>query len=560
MTIMRGQHLIGRVLGSCVLERVLAYGGTSAVFLAQQHYPERPVAIKVFLPRSSMDTKMQKDFYTRFLREAKAASQLEHPNILPIYSYGEQDGLPYIIMPYMEGGTLREYIVKHGPLSIREAQWYLEQIASALDYAHEHGCVHCDVKPANILLNSDGQVMLADFGIAHLTQANSPDPVSSSGVKAPITLMGTPDYMSPEQALGQPLDGRSDVYSLGIMLFYLLSGTHPFRGASTIAIALLHVHEPPPALGLLRAEVTPEIDRVLSKALAKKPAERFQTADEFRAAFDEAVALSSPKNKSKQQRFSLDAQYMMLTPQPVVHIKATHQRFWPFSRLVSIAALLLIIMLVIAGTVGFFTFNSANGPANASSKIPVSIVHHAVPRDELANTESWPRSSTNSTFFFSGQQYHIRNTSLRYLVLAFYLEHDYANFHLTVSTSQTHGTQDGADYYGVVLRSTDDQSHYYFFEISAWHGGQYQFSYFNGDWHSLAAGPVTGLITSLGKSNVIGIEARGGTFAFSINGKPVGPAIIDKVTPLLTKGEIGFGVEEKGTEVAFSHLYIDVLK
>ena len=141
MSTTRGHHLIGQVLGSCVIEKLLGYGGTSAVFLAQQRTPEQKVAIKVFLPRSNMSVQMQKDFYIRFLREAEAASQLDHPNILPIYSYGERDGLPYIIMPFMPGGTLSEYIAEHGCLTLHEAQWYLEQISSALDYAHEHGCV-----------------------------------------------------------------------------------------------------------------------------------------------------------------------------------------------------------------------------------------------------------------------------------------------------------------------------------------------------------------------------------------------------------------------------------
>src|SRR5438270_6046559 len=182
MSTTRGQHLIGKVLGSCVIERLLGYGGTSAVFLAQQHTPEQKVAIKVFLPRSNLNAQMQKDYYSRFLLEAEAASKLDHPNILPIYSYGEQDGLPYIVMPYMPGGTLSEYMAKRGPLSLPEAQWYLKQIAAALDYAHTHGCVHCDVKPANILLDSDGHVMLSDFVIAHVVQSydSSTQPLTKS--------------------------------------------------------------------------------------------------------------------------------------------------------------------------------------------------------------------------------------------------------------------------------------------------------------------------------------------------------------------------------------------
>src|SRR5713101_185110 len=159
----RGQHLIGQEIGSCILEKLLGYGGSSAVFLAQSRTPDEKVAVKVFLPRSTMDRQMQKNFYQRFLREAEAASELDHPKILSIYSYGEYNGLPYIIMPYMPGGTLSEYVAKYGPLSLSEAQKYLEQISSALDYAHENGRVHCDVKPANLLLDGWGNVVLSDF-------------------------------------------------------------------------------------------------------------------------------------------------------------------------------------------------------------------------------------------------------------------------------------------------------------------------------------------------------------------------------------------------------------
>ena len=200
MAVTRGQHLIGKRLGSCTLERLLGYGGSSAVFLAQEYDPERKVAVKVFMPRMGLNSQMQRDFYRRFLREAEAASKLDHPNILPVYSYGEEDGLPYIIMPYMSGGTLAEYIARCGPLSWLEVQWYLEQLASALDYAHSQGCVHCDVKPANILLDSEGHVLLSDFGIARLTRVEGGGEIADG--HGPGVVMGTPDYISPEQASG----------------------------------------------------------------------------------------------------------------------------------------------------------------------------------------------------------------------------------------------------------------------------------------------------------------------------------------------------------------------
>jgi serine/threonine protein kinase len=232
----RGQHLLGKVVGDCLLEQVIGYGGSSAVFLAQPRNGEQKVAVKVFLPRSTMDSQAQKSFYRRFLREAQAASELDHPHILSVYSYGEHQGLPYIVMPYMPGGTLSDYVKREGPLSLRAAQSYLKQIADALDYAHSCGCVHCDVKPANILLGEDGQVVLSDFGIVRLLEGTSL--TAQQTMKSPEILMGTPDYISPEQALGEPLDGRSDVYSLAVTLYFLLAGEPPFKSDNSIAMAL----------------------------------------------------------------------------------------------------------------------------------------------------------------------------------------------------------------------------------------------------------------------------------------------------------------------------------
>ncbi len=566
MSTTRGQHLIGKVIGSCTLEKLLGYGGTSAVFLAKQHGSEQKVAVKVFLPRNSMTARMQRDFYLRFLQEAEAASKLDHPNILPIYSYGEQDGLPFIIMPYMEGGTLSEYTAQHGCLLLSEAQWYLAQIASALDYAHEQGCVHCDVKPANILLNSDGQAMLSDFGIARIVL-----PVSENGgagnanhpvTKVPETLMGTPDYISPEQALALPLDGRSDIYSLGITLFYLLAGRLPFRADSTIAVALLQVHEPPPLLGLLRADISPQIDAVIQKALAKKPEDRFQTVTEFSAAFDYAIATSDiffqASKDPAQAQFLLareDTNFSNKHPSaissPVVRVKPVPPRSTPFRRLFIALAIILILVVGTAATAGVITSHFA-------PKIPIiqtttSAGHTLI--DDLADNNNWP-TDTGHTFFFLGQHYYIRNSSSQFVALALYADHSYHNFQLTVTMSEVKGPRNGADYYGIVFRSNDLQSSYYLFEVVAWGGGQYQFLRYNGKYTPLAGGSAPSLITGIGKGNTVTIVAKDDTFSFLINGKPVGSTITDKSHHAFTSGEIGLYVEEQGTEVSFSHLYV----
>ncbi len=555
MTTTRGQHLIGTVLGTCVLERLIGYGGSSAVFLGQQHSPNRKVAVKVFLPRSTMDAQSRRDFYRRFLREAEAASHLNHPNILPIYSYGEQDGLPYIIMPYMSGGTLSEYMTKHGPLSLEEAQWHLEQIASALDYAHQHGCIHCDVKPANILLDGERRIMLADFGIAHL-MPNSELEAQETATKNPEALMGTPDYISPEQALGQSLDGRSDVYSLGIMLFYLLSKQLPFRADSSLSLALMHIHEVPPSLHRVRADISPAINRVIRKSLAKKREQRFQTAQAFSAAFTEAI--NNVEDDTIVDPFG-NEEPPAPPAKPVVQIKS----FTPVARILTMPRVLIaaaLLLLIIGGAVMSTVYLSHRLPVGASG-IQTSLMHGTKQTDSnvLNNDDYWPLSNN---FFYDQQHqyYHIVNKSAQASALALYNQHQYANFHLSVTMVFVHGVHDASDYYGIVFRASTDQSRYYLFEMMSSHTGQYIFWRFDGKWQTLASGPVNSLTVGPQKQNTLTIDAHNSTFSFLVNDKPLGPTVHDSSSSPLTSGEVGLYVEQQDAEVAFSHLYITTPK
>ncbi|HEX6483348.1 MAG TPA: protein kinase [Ktedonobacteraceae bacterium] len=550
MTITRGQHLIGKKIGSYVLERLLGYGGSSAVFLAQDSTSDEKVAIKVFLPRSTMDVQMQKNFYHRFLREAEAASKLDHPHILSIYSYGQDHGLPYIIMPYMPGGTLSEYVQKHGPLSLTAAEHYLGQIASALDYAHEQGCVHCDVKPANILLDGAGNAMLLDFGIARLMQPE--ETTVQQSMKSPETLMGTPDYISPEQALGQPLDGRSDIYSLGVTLFFLLAGSPPFKAESSIAMALQHVHETPPPLGLMRADITPQIDLVVGTALAKWPEERYQTAGAFRDAFAGAVA--SPENSDAID--SADGNFLVSSGvfrrsltvlNPVVRIKPVLAGSFKRSRTTVAVLLLLPLLLVSGATVGIIKFFIHSQPASPTVTISPSSY------DILANDSgNWQNSST---YFFKNGQYTIMNTSTKGVALAFYGNHEYSNFRLSVTLSKISSLQNGADYSGVVFRASADQSRYYLFDVDASGEGGYTFYRYDGQWHLLAAGQTASILPGLGQHNAITVMAKGNTFSFFINGKAVGKPVTDGSKFALSRGEIGLCVESN-SRVGFSHMYV----
>ena len=556
MSTTRGQHLIGQVIGSYILEKLLGYGGSSSVFLAQNRLTYEKVAVKVFLPRSTMDKQAQKIFYQRFLREAEATSELDHPNILSIYSYGQHDGLPYIVMPYMAGGTLSEYVTSFGPLPLKQAGEYLEQIASALDYAHENGRVHCDVKPANILLESQDHVVLSDFGIVQLIQPDGQNVEPS--LKSPDSLMGTPDYISPEQALGDPLDGGSDIYSLGVTLFFLLAGRPPFQADSTIKMALMHVHETPPPLSDFRSDVTPQIDRVIAKALSKFPEDRYKTAGMFSAAFAEAVAnadnyvFTDSEAKMKAMAPSNEAKKAKAFIKPI-------DRWIPPSKKSNqvwrIALPLILLLAVIIGSILSVylvnKFSNTNHKANST----ITSSHN----DYLADENAWPIET--GTYFFQDGQYHIKNNSPG-VVTAFYNSGNnlFANFRLTITTSEVHGTQDSADFYGIIFRSSTRQNSYYFFEIDTCCGtGLYAFSYYNGlskqkaGWNPVEDGTLT---SPLGKSNTITVIAKGSSFAFLVNGKSVGKPITDHTGDAFLSGEIGLGVEEQNTEVAFSHLLI----
>lgn len=563
MTTTRGQHLLGKEIGSCILERLLGYGGSSAVFLARSLTSDEQVAVKVFLPRSTLDGQMRKSFYQRFLREAEAASQLDHPNILSIYAYGEHEGMPYIVMPYMPGGTLSEYVQRQGPLSLQEALSYLEQLATALDYAHAHRCVHCDVKPANILMDGTGHVALSDFGIVRWLQTDT-DSSETAGAKPNETLMGTPDYVSPEQALGEQLDGRSDIYSLGATLYALLTGEPPFKADTPIALALMHVHEAPTPVGLLRADVTPQIDFVLLKALAKWPEERFQTVGDFAAAFvlaldeaGEAAQFSLKHARLANQQLIGENPLVSAIPlsgvQPIVQIKRLSAQPIYIRRpnlLLGLVSVLLASCLLIALLIGAIASHQASARSHPT---PGS---HALFYPLTGDPLNWPSSST---FFFQKGAYHIQNASLlSNPAIAFYAGRAYSNFRLHVTTQEIKGSFNSADYYGVTFRTSADQSSYYLFDVTAWNMGQYGFLRYDGGnrWSILGYGQASGFLTRAGQSNVLGIEARNNTFTFTINGHQVGQPVRDLSTKALASGEIGLIVEEQKTEVAFSGLSI----
>ncbi len=283
---MNAEALIGTVLGSCTLQRVLGQGGMGAVYLAQQARPNRQVAVKVLMPMTPLTANQLAAFLERFRREADAIASLEHPGIVPVHEYGEQDGLAYLVMPCISGGTLRDEMEREGQLPLSKAVNYLEQLASALDFAHERGVIHRDIKPANILLTPTGRLLLTDFGLVKVV--SDEQQVSLTGNGMPV---GTPDYMAPEQVTGDTIDGRVDLYALGVVLYQMLTGTTPFQGGTPMQIAARHLQTPPPSPRLLRPELPLAAEQAMLRALAKRPVDRYNYAQDLANAF--RIALES---------------------------------------------------------------------------------------------------------------------------------------------------------------------------------------------------------------------------------------------------------------------------
>ena len=250
------------------IERKLGAGGMADVYLAEDQELGRRVAIKILNSRHGNDDQ----FIERFRREAKNAAALNHPNIVSIYDRGEAEDTYYIAMEFLDGRTLKELIVSRGAAPINVAIEYARQILSALRFAHRHGIVHRDIKPHNVLVDGEGRVKVTDFGIAR---------AGTSQMTETGSIVGTAQYLSPEQAKGGEIDPRSDLYSLGVVLYELLTGKTPFDGETPVEIAMKHLSTTPKPPSSLRPDVPRELDMVVMRALAKNPDERYQSADEM---------------------------------------------------------------------------------------------------------------------------------------------------------------------------------------------------------------------------------------------------------------------------------------
>ena len=268
--------LVGRQLDHYRLLEQIGQGGMATVYLAEDTQESERVALKVLSPTISGDRR----FVRRFRREGGLVRQLKHPNIIPVTDYGEDQGLIYLAMPFIEGQTLHDLYMQGGATQEQAARW-LSQVAEALHFAHQQGVIHRDVKPSNVIVDQEGRALLGDFGLARWIEGTS----TLTG----SMLMGTPAYMSPEQVRGDKLDARSDQYSLGVIIYQLFTGRLPFEGDTPMQTAMKHLNDPAPSPQSANPELAPALERVILTALSKDPRARFPSVRALNTAFQAAL-------------------------------------------------------------------------------------------------------------------------------------------------------------------------------------------------------------------------------------------------------------------------------
>ncbi len=288
-------ELVGQTLGTCHVEQLLGRNRVSMVYLAQQPEQNRTVAVTLFRIPEQFSPSVRSRFMTRFTSEASALVLLNHPQILPIYEYGERFSYPYLVTPYVTDGSLANLLKQQKQCTPAYTLEILEQVAAGLDYAHKRGVIHGALKPSHILLRNAQRTQVAGFGLVRILEmrdinsSQHPHPELVHLLSIAGTFLGAPEYIAPEFVLGQPPDARSDIYALGIILFEMLSGKLPFTGTNPFEVAMQHVEQPLPSLRALCPDLSEELEQVILQALHRDPDQRFQHAGELASAFAQAL-------------------------------------------------------------------------------------------------------------------------------------------------------------------------------------------------------------------------------------------------------------------------------
>jgi eukaryotic-like serine/threonine-protein kinase len=361
------------IAGRYELLELVGSGGMSSVWRSHDRLLDRVVAIKILHEQFTADA----EYVERFRREARAVARLSHPNIVTVIDRGEDGGRQFIVFEYIEGENLKDAIERAGRLSVRDALTLTLQMARALAFAHDRGLVHRDVKPQNVLLTEDGRAKMTDFGIARS--------IDVDGVTVTGTVLGTSEYIAPEQAQGRRVDALTDVYSLGVVLYELLTGTVPFRGENFVAIALRHVNEPPPSVLERRPDVPPRVATAVDRAMAKRPEERFQSMGELGSELESALAELDPSSE--------DATMIARPPaaSPRRPRRARRRRrgiLWP------VAAVLAVFTVAGLAAFGVVALRDGDGPSAATTPIRFTAI---ADRDPFGDDAEHPERLADAT-------------------------------------------------------------------------------------------------------------------------------------------------------------------
>jgi serine/threonine-protein kinase len=384
--------LVGQKLGKYEITDLLGHGGMATVYKGYQRDIDRYVAVKVLPPHPGQS----EQFVERFRLEARTIARLQHPHILPLYDYGDENGVLYLVMAYADGGSLSDRI-RRGALPLTEIQRVFEQVATALDYAHRQNVIHRDIKPDNILIDREGHALLADFGIVKLLEDVNPATLTATG-----GLVGTPAYMSPEQAQGLPVDRRSDIYSLGIVLFEMIVGKQPFSAETPLQVVLKHMTAPVPSLRDFDAQFPPELDAVMQHALQKDPAQRYASAREFYDDFsrvlrgEEAltpVRANTPlPTPSAQTSYALPSETLAAQPQPTITVQKST------SPVILLGGFAIIALLIVAALALLLNRENTTAPLPTATAIPVAAQPTSAPSvPTLGRATFWSDAALGDT-------------------------------------------------------------------------------------------------------------------------------------------------------------------
>jgi serine/threonine protein kinase len=443
-------------IGRYEVKSELGRGGMAAVYLAFDPRFKREVAVKVLPPQLLADPV----YRARFEREAQTIAALEHPAIVPVYDYGEEEGQLYLVMRYMPGGSLSEKLNK-GTLLPGEVVHIIARITSALDQVHARGIIHRDLKPGNILFDQYGEAYLSDFGIARLTEATT----TLTGA----AIVGTPAYMSPEQARGDmDIDGRSDLYAVGAIIFQMLSGKLPYESTTPLGLAMKHITDPVPSINEVRPDLPPTFNRLIETAMAKDRMQRFQTGQELANALGDATegkALSSPPASPPPAPLSTPPP---LVSQPISPVPPLPSAVRPARRrtglpwFVLAGGGVLLLVLCAAGVIGIGMAAGWWGTSQEGESAPEesSLLSELPYLDEFLDPASgWPEySGENGQSGYDSGGYQIL-VDLPYQQIAANPGKNFADVVIEFEAARLSGPEDA--YLGAMCRYQDDDNYYY---------------------------------------------------------------------------------------------------